>query len=162
MQKRSTLHLFVRDEQAVSEEFTSLPALSVVMIGFSLFLLLLAQTYTAYETRVEHLQEYQTANQIMNTFLSPDSSFIRQGNLIDIPLVEADTTTIKQLCDDYQKSNIFFILRLHWDNITKDLPQSSFPKSSHRIALSKDIGMYLNEAQTVPGTLTIMLWRADS
>ncbi len=28
----------------------------------------------------------------------------------------------------------------------------------NRVAVSKDVGIYLNEAQTVPGTLTIVLW----
>jgi hypothetical protein len=161
MQKRIHVRMFIVDEQAVSEEFTSLPALSVVMIGFVLFFTLLAQTYTAYETRVEHLQEYQTADRITKMLISPDSWFIRDGALIDLPAIQTDTTTITKLCEDYQKSNIFFIMRLHWNNITADFPQTTVPLSN-RIAISTNIGMYLNEAQTVPGTLTIILWKERS
>jgi len=37
MRKKGLVHYFITDTQAVSEEFTTLPSLSLVMIGFSIF-----------------------------------------------------------------------------------------------------------------------------
>jgi len=149
---------FVHDERAVSEEFTTLPALSVVMIGFTLFIVLLAQTYTAYEERIDRLQRYHTADTLALKLTNPDCYFIKEGGLIDIQILQDDTQSLERIRNEYQKSGITFILRLRWTNTSEDFPEELPSITGNRVAVSKDVGIYLNEAQTVPGTLTIILW----
>jgi hypothetical protein len=149
---------FLRNEAAISEEFTTLPALSVVMIGFSLFLLLLAQTYIAYEERMEQLQEYQTADTLVRKLTNPDCPFMRPGGLIDVNVLQQDAT-VQVLHDQYLRSGIPFVVRLHWDDITVDFPEVCNMTVPHRVAVTRQIGVFLNEAQTVQGTLTVILWR---
>jgi hypothetical protein len=150
---------FLIDEQAVSEEFTVLPALSIVMIGFTLFVVLLAQTYTAYGERINQLQNYQTASSIVRKLTNPDCFFIRDGGLIDLFLLQNDTESLHLFCEQYQKSGIIFLVRLHWNNNTQDFPNTTISIPSNRIAISSNVGVYLNEGQTIPGTLTIIVWR---
>jgi len=159
MQKKFTSRCFFIDEHAVSEEFTSLPALSMVMVGFTLFLLLLVQTHTAYETRIDVLENFQTGDHIACKLLSPDCFFIREGGLVDLPVLHEDTTSLQLLCDQYQNSGVTFFIRLHWNKSTEDFPWPLPSTSINRIALSKNVGIFLSDVQTVPGILTIILWR---
>jgi hypothetical protein len=158
MRKRIKIRLFLVDEWGVSEEFTVLPALSIVMMGLALFIVLLAQTYTTYGERIERLQNYQTGDSIIQKLTNPDCYFIREGGLIDLYTLQNDTGSLQILCEQYQKSGITFLLRLQWKNLTQDFPEALSIAPMNRVAVSKDVGIYLNEAQTVPGTLTIVLW----
>jgi hypothetical protein len=111
MRNAINVRSFFKDERAVSEEFTILPALSVVMIGFVLFVTLLAQTYLAYADRVNQLQNYQTADTILQKLTNPDSYFIKEGGLIDIAILQNDTIFLQKLYVQYQRLGVSFVLR---------------------------------------------------
>jgi hypothetical protein len=159
MKKKIIVRCFLTNKQAISEEFTTLPALSLVMIGFTLFIILLVQTHTAYETRIDLLENYQTADQIACKLMNPDCYFIREGGLIDLSVLQNDRESFQMIHEQYQKSGVTFFLRLRWNENTEDYPLPLPPKSINRVAISKDVGVFLSDAQTVPGTLTIILWR---
>jgi hypothetical protein len=162
--RRTPLRSFILDENAVSEEFTSLPALSVVMIGFALFFVLLTNVYTSYGLRVESLEKYQTADFIATKLTNPDCFFIREGGLVDLPELRIDGSgdKLNSIRSEYKASHVNFTVRISWqegdtakfEDFPKNLPESI----GDRIAVSRDVGVYLNEAQTSPGKLTIILW----
>jgi len=160
---RTTLRkrYFLKNEEAVSEEFTVLPALSVVMIGFALFVVLLAQTYITYADRIDRLQSYQTADGLLQKLTNPDCFFIREAGLVDLDLLQNDTISLQNFLEQYTKSGLFFHVQLHWNDQIWDFPESMASNPDIRIAVSKEIGIYLNEAQTTPGTLTILLWKGS-
>ena len=157
MIRKSRVRPFWVNKQAVSEEFTSLPALSVVMIGFSLFLIMLTQVYTAYQERMTQVQYYQIAENLVEKWTNPDSPFMSSG-LVEVSRL-SNTTTIMNLQDEYRLSNISFIIRLRYLDSDHDFPEPPPPTSPHRVAASKELGVHLNDAQTTPGTLTLILWR---
>jgi hypothetical protein len=159
MRNTASVNYFLINDFAVSEEFTTLPALSVVMIGFALFAVLFSQTYLSYETRMEQLQEYQTADTLACTLTNPDCYFIKESRLVNLPLLLNDTSSLQRLCDQWRQSGICFLLRLHWANITMDFPANNNTSSIHRVAVSRHVGIFLSDTQTVPGVLTILLWR---
>lgn len=154
------LKKIISNKKAISEEFTTLPALSVVMIGFTIFFLLVANTYNAYENRIESLEKYKTADFIATKLTNPDCFFIKEGGIVNIDLLENDESKQKlnSLKDEYRSSGFDFILRISWGSNQKDFPDELPIDISDRIAVSKNIGVYLNEAQTKPGKLTIILW----
>ena len=158
---RNTVYVryFLANDYAVSEEFTTLPALSVVMIGFALFVVLFSQTYLTYEERMEQLQDYQTADAIASKLTNPDCSFIKEGGLVNLPLLLNDTSSLQRICDRWNQSGIGFVLRLSWTNITMDFPETMNVTTVHRVAVSRQVGISLSDAQTVPGVLTIIVWR---
>jgi len=127
------------------------------MIGFSLFLVLLAHTYTAYQERMIQVQYFQIAEGLLDKCTNPDSPMMRNG-LIDVPRLE-NTTDIMRLRDEYHASNISFVLRLRYLDIDHDFPEPPPSIMPYRIAASKQLGVFLNDAQTAPGTLTLILWR---
>lgn len=149
---------FIKDEKAISEEFTSLPALSVFMIGFTLFILLISNTYLAYEQRIDSLEKYQTGCFIASKLTNPDCYFIREGGIVDLSTLRENDDILISLQKEYNKSGVNFIIRISWNDNFEDFPQD-LPKYVHnRVAVSKTIGIFLNNAQTVPGKLTIIMW----
>lgn len=158
MIRRTTVRSFWGNDQGVSEEYTSLPALSVVMIGFSLFLILLAHTYTAYQERMTFLQEYQIADAIAEKLTNPDCCWMRNG-LVDVPLLSTSLDQVMLLREQYHQSNLSFILRLRYHEEVCDYPEPLSSVTTNRVAVEKELGMYLNEAQTTPGTFTVIVWR---
>lgn len=158
MKKKLKKRIFLGDERAVSEEFSLLPALSIVMVGFALFVILIAQTYTAYTNHVSQLQSYQTAAAILQKVTSPDCYFIKPGGLLDLYTLQNNEESLTKICSHYKKFGIFFFLRLAYDDTVITFPESSSPPAFRCISVSRQIGIYLNEAQTTPGVLTILLW----
>jgi hypothetical protein len=159
MKNRVEYRIFLKNEDAVSEEFTVLPALSIVMIGFALFVVLLAQTYITYADHLSRLQNYQTANGLLQKFTNPDCSFVREGGAIDLSILQNDNASLQKLSEQYRQSDIFFLFQLTWNNQSQVFPNIEPTANTSTIAVSKRVGIYLNEAQTLPGDLTIIVWR---
>jgi len=158
MRGGNDLEDFLKDENAISEEFTSLPALTIVMIGFTLFIVLIANTYSAYEQRIESLEKYQTGYCIATKLTNPDCSFIKEGGIVDLPLLRSDNSPLYFILNEYNSSDVHFIVRISWEDYSEDFPENIPKDIGERIAVSKNVGIYVNEAQTVPGKLTIIMW----
>jgi len=158
--KKTPFRSLIRNEKAISEEFTSLPALSVVMIGFTLFFVLIANVYSSYAMRVDSLDKYKTADFISTKITNPDCYFIKEGGLIDLPRLHSIESNIllQSMKNKYKSSGFDFVLRISWDKNSEDFPENLPSNINDRVAVTKDVGIYLNEAQTVPGKLTIILW----
>jgi len=161
MVKKTHLHRFVKDENAISEEFTSLPALSVVMVGFALFILLFSNTYVTYSTRIDSLEKYQTADFIATKLTNPDCFFMKEGGVVALPLLDTQESRdkIKAMRTEYTPSGINFSIRVNWDSNSLYFPEDTLPTGvGDRVAVSRDVSVYLNQAQTRPGKLTIIIW----
>lgn len=152
---------FLKNVEAVSEEFTVLPVLSIVMIGLAFFIVLLAQTYIVYAERIDRLQCYQTTDSLMQRLTNPDCFFIREGGLIDVSLLKEDNSTLQHFFESYTKSGFCYLFQMQWNNQSWFFPQNVTSDQGNRLAMSKHIGVYLNEAQTVLGTVTIILWKGS-
>ncbi|MDH7517027.1 MAG: hypothetical protein QHH19_01590 [Candidatus Thermoplasmatota archaeon] len=158
--KKTPLRSLIKNEKAVSEEFTSLPALSVVMIGFTLFFILIANVYSSYAMRVSSIDKYQTADLISAKLTNLDCFFIKEGGLVDLPKLKTPVgnAILNSMREQYKRSDFDFIIRVSWGAYSMDFPETLSDNLGDRVAVSKDVGIYLNEAQTVPGKLTVILW----
>ncbi|HVQ01127.1 MAG TPA: hypothetical protein VMT57_06395 [Candidatus Thermoplasmatota archaeon] len=158
MMWRTTVRSLWKNDQGVSEEFTSLPTLSVVMMGFSLFLLLLVHTYTAYQERMNYLEEYQIADAIAEKLTNPECCWMENG-LVNVPTLNLSMEQIKVIREQYHFSNLSFVIRLRYDEQVYDFPEPLPSLTTNQVAVERQIGVYLNEAQTTEGTFTIIVWR---
>jgi len=152
---------FIKDENAISEEFTSLPALSIVMIGFAIFILLVSNTYTAYNTRINSLDKYQTADFIVTKLTNPDSFLIKEGGVIDLPNFKNSEPEINKLREKYKSSGIDFVIIVQYENKNFKQPSNTdnlLSNAGDRVAVTKNVGVYINTAQTKPGSITIITW----
>ena len=112
----------------------------------------------AYEQRIDSIEKYQTGYFIATKLTNPDYYFIKEGGIVDLALLRNDRDTLNLLRDKYKTSGVNFIVRISWDEGFEDFPEELPADVDDRIAVSKNVGIKLNEAQTTPGKLTIMMW----
>ena len=158
--KETPFKFFIKDEKAVSEEFTSLPALAVIMIAFTLFIALIANIYIAQEQRIESIDKYKTADFIATKLTNPNCCFIKPSGTVDLPALHASKSLqeLNNLKDQYLASGLNFILRISWNNNYEDFPENLPNDVFNRVSISRNVGVHLNDAETVPGKLTIIMW----
>jgi hypothetical protein len=149
--------LWSSNEEAVSEEYTALPALCTVVIGLALFFLLLAHAYTASQAQSETIHTYHTAELLTEKLLDPANSYMQPGGILDIASFTNAAEAPKQW-QDYSPKGFDFLFRLTYNHTTITLPtNATFPPTF--TAASRTIPISLSDAQTTPGTLTVILWR---
>ncbi len=149
--------LWSSNEDAVSEEYTALPALCTVVIGLALFFLLLAHAYTASQAQSETIRTYHTAELLTEKLLDPANAFMLPGGILDIASF-ADAAEPPRLRQEYSPSGFDFLIRLTYNHTAITLPANATIPQTY-IAASRTLPVALSDAQTVPGTLTVLLWR---
>ena len=162
MKQPRRIRKFLHNEHAISEEFTTLPALSVVMIGFTLFIVLLANTYSAYHMRMDQLEKYQTADLLATKILDPSCPFAIYGRIIELDTFLYCGDDINETRKDYWLSDLDFLVRISWEDETGfthtyDMPKGVNPLGD-RIAVSHDVSIQTNPAERPTGKLTILIW----
>lgn len=157
---------FIKDERGISEEFTSLPALVVVMIGFALFFALIGGVYYSYNEKVSRVDKYETANFVLEKITSVEGSLAKAGVLKEGGVVDNETfnsLTGEDMTEIIEKSDVVgveFGLRLNHEKMSGDIETPNIASAKDRVAASKEIPVYLNAAETVPGELTVIVWEA--
>ncbi len=155
---------FINNEKAVSEEFTTLPALTIVVIGFTIFILLISNLYSTYNNRVNSLDKYQVASFISSKITNPDCFFMMEGGIVNLPLFDSSDPKdsdikIQKMRDDIISSGFNFSIHISWENKEKYFPEDTLKNNiGNRVAVSKVVSIFLNEAQTKPGKLTVIMW----
>jgi hypothetical protein len=153
------LREFIHDKKAVSEEFTMIPAIVIVLVGFALFGLLLTNTYEAYNQSIETTENYRKARSILTKLTSPEGKIIDESGIIHLNLL---INHPEWVTNEYHKySNVKFFVRLNWKGNTEsyiDIPANP-SVNRNQVALSKAVSISLNSVETKPGTFTIILWR---
>ena len=158
--------LFIRDEKGISEEFTSLPALTVVMMGFAIFFVLFANVYFSYNERIENIDKYEIANFVLEKIMSADGALAKngivRGGVIDVVKFREMRNNEKAISEIMKKSGIKgieFGLKLKYNDGKEVIKWCNVPSNKDIFAASKQVPVYLNDVQTVPGVLTVVVWR---
>ncbi|MDD5779101.1 MAG: hypothetical protein PHU95_06605 [Candidatus Thermoplasmatota archaeon] len=73
---------FISDESGISEEFTSLPALAVVLIGFGLFFALVGGAYHVHTEKLERADGYRAANFVLQKLTTSNGGLAEEGILM--------------------------------------------------------------------------------
>lgn len=156
---------FIRDKRGISEEFTSLPTLVVVMIGFALFFALIGGVYYSYSERVNSVDKYERANFVLEKISSIDGSLVKEGVLTEGGVVDNESfdalTNGGEIDEINEKSGVVgveFGLRLDHAKLESAMETPNIPSGKDRVAASKEVPVYLNAAETVPGKLTVIVW----
>ncbi len=168
---KNRLLLFINDRKGISEEFTSLPALAVVMIGFALFFTMMAGVYYQHNERVKSLDNYETANFVLEKLTSTNGLLAEKGiivgGVIDKEKFEIDGSkqhVIKTMIEESGIVGIEFGFKLvYWEKGEKQPPieWTNIPDNVDKAAASKQVAVRLNDAEIVPGVLTVIIWEVD-
>lgn len=148
--------LFTSDEQAVVEPNSDLVAMALAVIGFVIFISVMAHTYQVYQEKTYIAQHYDDAASLAG-LLRNDPLLTAPGrpDLIDASRVESmGAGDISELKDRYGTRYDF--------SFKVEAP----PTYSKVVGTSEDLGVSasipvtirLNEAEEMPGTLTVKLW----
>ncbi len=86
---------FIKNKRGVAEEFTSLPALMIVMIGFALFFAMIAGVYYIHNQKVENKELYEVAHYVVLKLTTQDSPIISTSDANNPLLI--DESSIKSV-----------------------------------------------------------------
>lgn len=141
--------LFMKDERA-SEEFTSLPALAIVMIGFTLFFMIVVGVYNSYKESVESIEYYSDANYLLEKLTSADSPIVKNG-CIDFQKLDH---AYEEIVEKYRFRNEFMLKISTFDG--KNLTIGKNGKEG--VSASKIMPAIINDVEAIPIRITVILW----
>ena len=158
------LHIkqFISNTSAVSEEFTALPALTGVMIGFMLFSILIAQAYGAYIEREEKVDLFQESIDVLDALLLPNSPLYVKNGVVDSSVFFNNDSSRQTEVLNYLYPQRNGVVILSFDNTSVSLPSKWSCNNSKRVSVSKNVAVKLNEVETIPGVLSVVVWGQNS
>ncbi len=158
------LHIkrFIRNDSAVSEEFTALPALTVVMIGFTLFSVLIAQAYGAYIEREEKVDFFQESIDVLDALLLPNSPLFAKNGVVDSSVFFSNDSVRHAEVLTFLSPKMNGAIILSFNNTSVSLPSQWSCNTSNHVSVSKNVAVKLNEVETIPGVLSVVIWGQKS
>jgi len=155
---------FIRDERGISEEFTSLPALAVIMIGFSLLFIMIVGLYHSYSEEIKSIEDYQTADFILERITMSDGPLAKEGIMMDGGFInfknfeKIDENILNKIRKESGIKSKNFALKLEFEEkgFENSLIKGDLP--NEYISVSKYVTVYLNDVKRVPGILSVMVW----
>ena len=160
----------LRDERRALEPHSDLVATALAVIGFIVFAALLSRAYMGYEDRSFALENYESASLLAGTIA--EASALRAENLGKLSAPALD-----QLSDPYSRDeritffasfsgNYPFLVEIRTGDgrwqwlIEPDLVEPGYLMGKQeQVAASVPVVIELNAAESVPGTLTVVLYK---
>jgi len=162
---------FVGDKRGISEEFTSLPALMVVMIGFALFFALMAATYFNYHQKLEEKELYEAAHHAVLKLTLPESPLIGKEDT-NIPLIlsanlgDISSNELLQCCNltgyDYHVKIYYYDengekhVLPHTENL-----YTNAPSSGDKVSASRKVAIKFANGEIRYGEIVVTVWRRE-
>ena len=151
------------DTNAISETFTVLPALAMVLIGFTIFSIIIATAYTTFDTKNDYVNMVEWSDQILEKISSPNACFTTDGNTINYLVFSSNQSKqyIEKVKSQFAPYQLCFSVKLSFEQVEIWLPQpiSNNHSIDNQYASSKQVSVQINEIKTHPGTLTVVLWQ---
>lgn len=150
-----------KNTSAIAEEFTALPALAIVMIGFCLFILLLTGSYLSYEQHSADAELIKHTEYLCGQLFSPLCPFISSTGSVDIGLLNQNTSTdyIRLLQKSIRSNSLNFTIKITYKNNSQYIPESPPNSVWHRIGYSNQKVIAVNELNASPGLITVIVWK---
>lgn len=153
---------FISDERAVIEPHTDMPAMALAVVGFVVFIAILSQAYGAYQNKAFIAENYQDAMNLAEK-LSRDSTLTGsvRPDVIDAARLEEIGKDPKELMRKYG-AFYHFMFKVEVDTAGRTytrIIKDDIPESKYGISSSIPVTVRLNDAQELPGTLTVKIWR---
>ncbi len=142
---------FIKDKKG-SEEFTSLPAISIVVIALALFIIILGNSYISFNKNIEKLEKYSDAYYVLEKITSDDSPIMKNG-LVDYGALSK--ITINELNSYYNfDAKYGLILESNEIKIIKNLPHHSISSFS----VYKNVAIYVSDEKIVYGRIGVVFY----
>ena len=148
--------MFTKDERAVVEPSSDLVVMALAVIGFVIFISVIAQTYQIYQEKTLIAQQYGDAVSLAELLRNdPLLTVPRCPELIDASRLESlDAGDINELRGKYAARYNFSF------KIEVPPTYSKVVGTSEELGISASVPVTirLNEVEEMPGTLTVKIW----
>lgn len=153
---------FISDERAVVEPHVDMPAMALAVVGFMVFIAIMSQAHGTYRQKAFISENYQDAANLAEK-LSRDSMLTGsvRPDVIDAEHLEKLVKDPDELMNKYGAYyNFMFKVEVDANGrkysriITPDISAPEYGVSS-----SIPVTVRLNDAQELPGTLSVKIWR---
>ncbi len=154
---------FTSDDRGVMEPYSDLPSMALAVVGFVIFIALVAQAYTAYQQKAFIAEHYQDAANLAEK-LSKDSALLSCTRMDVIGAVELEKVSgnHEELFRKYG-SYYNFMFKVETNQAgrayTAIIKDPDVAESKIGVSASVPVTVKFNEVQEVPGTLTVRVWR---
>ncbi len=160
---RGTMLSFISDDRAVVEPHADMPAMALAVVGFIVFIAVMSQAYGAFQNKAFIAENYQDAANLAEK-LSRDASLTGslRPDVIDAAKLEELGNDPQELMQKYG-AHYNFVLKVDVDTESrtymKIIKDPDISQSKYGVSSSIPVTVRLNEAQELPGTLTVKIWR---
>ena len=161
--KREASSLYISDDRGITEPYSDIISMMLVVVGFTMFFVVVVQTYNAYADRAFIIGHSQDALRLAEA-LRADPLFISGDgtDIIDANKVRETAERPGNLYSRYGSLYNFIVkIEAKSDSITCceiiKKPGTETPKLG--IAFSIPVTVKLNDAELVQGTLSVKIWR---
>lgn len=133
----------------------------MILIGFTIFSIVIATAYTTFDTNQRYVDKFELAEVLLEKISSPNAIFTVDSNLINAKTFNSEKSKnyLQQLQETYQLYSYSFAVKLSFENMEYWIPAPRSNESIHvdTYASSKQVSVLINDVTTVPGRLTVVL-----
>ncbi|QIB92019.1 hypothetical protein [Methanosarcina mazei] len=160
----------LRDEKGVLEPHSDLIATALAVIGFVVLAALLSKAYMGYEDRSFALENYESASLLAGTVA--EASVLKAENPGVLSASALDRLSCPEGSDEREtffaafSGNYPFLVEIRTENgqwdwiINSEIVETGYLMGKQeKVAASVPVVIELNSAETVPGTLTVVLYK---
>jgi hypothetical protein len=169
---KKTCALMFRDERGVLEPHADLLSVALAVTGFMVFAALMSQTYFGYEDRSFALENYETASLLAESLA--DDPIFEAGSPGLLSAAALDTLSSPDGVNERRRffatfsGNYRFLVEIragnsqwHWQIMPDNAEPETFSEDREKVAASVPVVIELNPAQSVSGTLTVVIYKAE-
>ncbi|WP_205793686.1 hypothetical protein [Methanosarcina sp. MSH10X1] len=168
---KKTCTLLFRDERGMLEPHADLLSVALAVIGFMVFATLMSQTYFGYEDRSFALENYESASLLAQSLA--DDPMLRAGGSGLLSAAAIDTLSGPAGASERARlfaafsGNYRFLVEIKtgdgqwsWQIVPDNIEPEAYAGGKEKVAASVPIVIKLNPAQSVPGILTVVIYKA--
>lgn len=137
--------------------------MALAVVGFIVFTAVMSQAYGAYQNKAFITQNFQDASNLAEK-LSRDSMLTGsvRPDVIDVARLEEIGKEPEEFMSKYE-AHYNFIFKVEVDSESRKyiriVKDPDVPESRYGVSSSIPVTIRLNDAQELPGTLTVKIWR---
>jgi hypothetical protein len=167
---KETCALMFRDERGVLEPHADLLSVALAVTGFMVFASLMSQTYFGYEDRSFALENFESASLLAENFVK--DPVLQADNSVLLSAAALDTISGPEGVNDRARlftafsGNYRFMVEIrtgdaqwNWKVVPDNLEPEAFSDDLEKVAASVPVVIELNPAQSVPGILTVIIYK---
>lgn len=164
--------LMFRDEQGMLEPHADLLSVALAVTGFMIFAALMSQTYFGYEDRSFALENYETVSLLAESLA--DDPIFEAGSSGLLSAATLDTLSGPEGVSERRRlfaafsGNYQFLVEIkagndqwRWRIMPDNAEPEAFSEDREKVAASVPVVIELNPAQSVSGTLTVVIYKAE-